>query len=287
MKRDWNEAVLGNRRPLEPLPTEIKPKLGDLSAVRAVIFDIYGTLVVSGSGDVGVADETAKGDQIATAMKAVGLPINSTPTIEQLHGVIRKNNDARRSETCPKPEVDIVECWRETLVECGISASTEQSSRLAAEYESRANPTWPMPGASDLLRTLAAKGLMLGIVSNAQGFTLSLVEDIAGPFGIDSAFDSNLCVFSNRYRQAKPGPRLFEVLVAGLGRRGIMPQDAVYVGNDRLNDVWSAHEAGLRTAWFAGDRRSLRDRSEDPRVADLPHDIVLTHLSQLVDCFST
>ncbi|MEL6108326.1 MAG: HAD family hydrolase [Planctomycetota bacterium] len=284
MNETWNQAVLSNRRPLEPLPTEITPRLGDLSDIQAVIFDVYGTLVVSGSGDVGVADETGRGESISAAMSAAGVAVDRIPSIERLHAVIRGSNDERRSEDCPKPEVDIVECWRQVLSESSVEASTEQCNRLAAEYESRANPTWPMPDAMSVLRQLSGAETRIGIVSNAQAFTLSLVEDLAGKFGVDSILDPNLCVFSNRYRQAKPGPRLFEVLRGGLGRLGIAPEQAVYVGNDRLNDVWSAHQAGLRTAWFAGDRRSLRDRRDDPRVADLPHDIVLTRLNQLLDC---
>lgn len=38
--------------PLEPIPTGLKPKLTKLPQIEAVIFDIYGTLVVSGTGDI-------------------------------------------------------------------------------------------------------------------------------------------------------------------------------------------------------------------------------------------
>jgi len=31
----------------------------------------------------------------------------------------------------------------------------------------------------------------------------------------------------------------------------------LYVGNDMLNDIWTATEAGCRTVLFAGDQRSL------------------------------
>lgn len=288
MSRHWYDAVIDRRSPLEPIATGVEPKLERLTGIRAVVFDIYGTLVISGSGDVGSADERdLGGDPLAAALRAVGIEENAVHrvSIAALHAEIRRSNQARQSESCPKPEVDIVRVWRRVLFDCGIpSVSTEQCNRLAAEYESRANPTWPMPGAAELLGQLRQHNLSLGIVSNAQQFTIPLVEDFAGVFGVNSVFDQNLCVFSYRYRQAKPAPRLFDVLCDGLHNAGIAPEQAIYVGNDRLNDVWAARRAGLRTAWFVGDQRSLRDRADDPRVVPLPHDIVLTRLDQLADC---
>ena len=289
-RSNWYDSVLMNRKEMQPLPTEVTPKLDDLSSIRAVIFDIYGTLIISGSGDVGAADQSDRGDMIETAIRLAEISIGRgrLPTIDDLHQQIRLSNEARKGEDCPKPEVDIVDVWRKTLRQCGIDGfSTRACHRLAAGYESLANPTWPMPGARDCLQTLSSRGLDLGIVSNAQGFTLPLIEDLGGDFGVNSVFDSNLCVFSNRYRQAKPGPRLFDVLCKSLSKLGIKPRQAIYVGNDRLNDVWAATEAGLRTAWFAGDRRSLRDRTDDARTANLKHDVIITSLEQLPGCWSS
>ena len=39
-------------RPLEPVPTGVSPVLRELPAIRAVMFDIYGTLLISASGDI-------------------------------------------------------------------------------------------------------------------------------------------------------------------------------------------------------------------------------------------
>lgn len=287
MSSSWFDAVISRRRPLEPVPTDVVPKLQQLPEIKAVIFDIYGTLVISGTGDVGSVDEFDSGDQMNAAIEAAGIAIGQgrLPTIDDLHDEIRSSNSRRLSDACPKPEVDIVDIWRQTLIRCGIAGTTTaQLHRLAAEYESRANPTWPMPGAQELLVQTSRSGRKLGIVSNAQGFTLPLVEDLDGRFGVDSVFDLNLCVFSCRYRQSKPGRRMFDVLCGGLQRLGIAAGEAIYVGNDRLNDVWAAHQAGLRTAWFAGDRRSLRPRADDPRASSVEPDIVLTHLDQLIGC---
>lgn len=284
---NWLEAVLRVRESLSAMPTDVAPQLERLADVRCVVFDIYGTLVISGSGDVGSADQHDDGARIREALAAVGWEGAAVPTIDQLHEQIRSSNEQRKSDVCPKPEVDIVEIWRQTLVAAGMepwASRCERVVRLSAEYEARANPTWPMPGAAELINELRNRSMPLGIVSNAQAFTIPLIEDVAGGPLADRGFDLDFCVFSFRYRQAKPGPRLFDVLREGLKRRQISPNETLYVGNDMLNDMWAASQAGLRTAWFAGDARSLRARSDDPRCRSFRPDLVLTSLGQLSDC---
>ena len=284
---DWMNAMLECREPLTQRPTSVEPQLRRLPDVRAIIFDVYGTLLISGSGDVGSVDSTPHDESLRQAVDAVGLPPAATDRLEvsDLHAQINQMNEQRRSDVCPKPEVDIIAAWKRTLSEKRIECPMETIVRLACQYEARANPTWPMPEARDLFQALTAKSSPLGIVSNAQIFTIPLVLDLleANDLG-DAGFDLDLCVFSNRYRQAKPGPRLFDVLRDGLKRRGILPHQAIYVGNDMLNDVWAASQAGLKTAWFAGDARSCRDRADDPRCRSLQPDVVLTTLMQLLQC---
>ena len=69
-------------------------------------------------------------------------------------------------------------------------------------------------------------------------------------------------------------------------RQQIASHQAIYVGNDRLNGVWAANQAGLRTAWFVGDRRSMRDRADDARMQGLQQDLVITDLMQLQQCLN-
>lgn len=284
------EPFLKLRQPMQPIPTDVASRLRVLRSIRAVIFDVYGTLVISGSGDVGSADESKIDAPIREAMQAAGLSPSpdQIPLVEELQCEINRLNDARRNESCPKPEVDIVEAWRRVLEQRGTELGGMKATcvtELAAVYEARANPTWPMPGASETLERLRTAGMTMGIVSNAQVFTPSLVEDLlVDPSLGAGGFDLDLCLFSNRFRQAKPGPRLFDVLREGLARRGILPQQAIYVGNDMLNDVWAASVAGLKTAWFAGDARSCRPRDEDPRCRSLCPDLILTSVLELLDC---
>ena len=107
---DWSEAVIRLREPMTRVETDVAAKLEKLGRIDAVIFDIYGTLVISGSGDVGSADETDRGLSIGEAMAAVGWfpDMFAIPRIEDLHEQIRISNE-QRNEACPKPEVDITE----------------------------------------------------------------------------------------------------------------------------------------------------------------------------------
>ncbi len=287
---EWLEAVVRNRQPMMPTATNVQPQLQTLSSVRAVIFDVYGTLLISGSGDVGTVDEDDRGAFIGEALAAVGCRGRRAIAADDRR-FARSDSIGQRitkGHRLPKTGSRHRRCLAKHA--CGKSDcqnspnDTEAVVRLAAEYESRANPTWPMPAAGDLLSRLSESDCALGIVSNAQVFTVNLVQNLVGASLADGGFDLNLCIFSNRFRQAKPGPRLFDVLRAALKRRGLEPGQAIYVGNDMLNDVWAASQAGLKTAWFAGDGRSCRPRDDDPRCRSLRPDIVITDLMQLPDC---
>ena len=286
----WVDGILQHQVEMQPLEASVEPKLQSLSGIKAVVFDVYGTLVISGSGDVGSADTVGRDALIHQILEEFDLlgELASVPNAAALQRNIQQLNQERVNQNCPKPEVDIVEVWLQLLAEAGWSGKASQIERvvrLATRYEALANPTWPMPGATQLLQELKQASFALGIVSNAQIFTPCLVNNLFGQAGLEEGgFSLDLCVFSNRYRQAKPGPRLFEVLLRGLLSRGILPNEAVYVGNDMLNDVWAASEAGLRTVWFAGDRRSCRPRLDDPRCQGLSPDVVLTNLMQLPEC---
>ncbi|MAI31744.1 MAG: hypothetical protein CBE00_03860 [Planctomycetaceae bacterium TMED240] len=283
----WVEAILHHRVEMRPVETHIEPRLQELAGIKAVVFDIYGTLVISGSGDVGSAETVGHDNLIRQTLEELELleKLVSVPSSDFLRKTVQQLNHERCNSSCPKPEVDIVEVWRKLLAESGWlagPADIELVVRVATRYEALANPTWPMPGAAEVLRQLHKTGFSLGIVSNAQIFTPYLVSNLFGQTCLeDGGFDLDLCFFSNRYRQAKPGPRLFEVLILGLSNRGILPEEALYVGNDMLNDVWAASRAGLRTAWFAGDQRSCRTRQEDSRCQGVVPDLVLTDLLQL------
>ena len=155
---------------------------------------------------------------------------------------------------------------------------TEKILRLAVEYECRVNPVWPMPGALKTIDNLRARGFRLGIVSNAQFYTPLIIEALLKKNLEQLGFEKALCVFSYKELKAKPSIELFQALEnsADLSK-------ALYVGNDMLNDIWTASRAGCRTVLFAGDKRSLRLRGKDKRCKKLVPDAVVDHLHQITE----
>jgi len=279
-------------QPLEPIPTGEAPRLARLAGIRVVLFDLYGTLLASGSGEVGT--QAAGSDAaLAEALAAVGARLSVPPekVIACLFDTIRAMHDELRQAGRDWPEIDIREVWGRVLDELAASGGLEPTSRegidvarLAVEYEARANPSWPMPGAGECLARLGEHHLLLGIVSNAQFYTLDLIEALFGCRPEPLGFDPAMQFYSYQHGWGKPSRRLFEMAAGELSARSIEPAAAIYVGNDMLSDIAVARDVGFHTALFAGDGRSLRWREDDSRVKDIVPDVVLTRLDQLAEC---
>jgi putative hydrolase of the HAD superfamily len=146
------------------------------------------------------------------------------------------------------------------------------------------NPVWPMPGAAECLTELANRGIHTGLISNAQWFTPLLFPVLLGGELDALGIGPDMQFWSWRAGCAKPSEHLFRLAADVLRKRGIEPECVLHVGNDMLNDVSPAAATGFRTALFAGDRRSLRRREGDARVASVTPDIVLIHLRDLLSC---
>ncbi|QDT36330.1 HAD family hydrolase [Stratiformator vulcanicus] len=269
---------------LEPNSTNARPDLTPIAGIKAVMFDVYGTLFISGSGDVGTAAAGAKGKAFTDAAEACGIKFDADAdtVVERMIAEIKTFQEERRTSGTEYPEVEIRDVWGRTLEAAGIEVPAPDAiEQLAIEYESRVNPVWPMPHCRESLEALRDAGLKLGIVSNAQFFTPALFPALLDQTRAELGFDPRLEYFSYEHLQAKPGRFLYEAAAAALVELGITPAETLYVGNDMLNDVTPAAAVGFRTALFAGDARSLRMREDDARVTGVTADVTVTDLAQI------
>jgi putative hydrolase of the HAD superfamily len=289
MEERLEDLVRRRLRPLVPRPTGETPRLPALPGIRAFVFDVYGTLLISASGDVGLEpdDVPAPARAFRDAAEAIGL--SSVPDAERAilayREALERSHARSKASGVPYPEVDALAIWRETFERLGAAdafAAEAMLRRFVLEYELRANPIWPMPNCRETLAAIRAVGAPLGIVSNAQFYTpisLSAVLDADLP---SLGFDEELCFYSFEHGRAKPGTHLYELAAEAFRKRGIATAEILYVGNDLLNDALPASQVGFRTALFAGDARSLRKRESDERVRGFQADVVVTDLAQLL-----
>ena len=224
------------------------------TGIRAVIFDVHGTLL-SGGGPMRF--DPAADLRIRELLHRHGHHLDASPTQSLEHAVRQHHSQA----TQPFPEIDLRRLWATLL------GMDEVSTEWLTELEHARQPLRLMPSARETLTILSARGFALGLLSNAQADTLPVLcrELGARPFADD------LCVLSYQHRVAKPSARLFQLLVARLAARGIMPEAAVLVGNDPLHDILPAKAIGMKTVLLA----------TGPIPPDHRADVQISDLSQL------
>lgn len=285
------EQIRKHSSPLEPKPCGLQPRLPDLSGIRSVVFDIYGTLLISGTGDISHASSDDRNQAMLDVFKHFDIKVcvPHAPFADHFTQLILQAQESRRADHIEFPEIDILQVWKYLLIEAveagWIDRYPEEAERrrIAVDYECRVNPVAPMPGLIETLQFLKEGGRALGIVSNAQFFTPLLFKALLGKDLNALGFDPDCRVWSWILREGKPSRRLYDVLAKQLeDKHGIQPGETLYIGNDMRNDVAPAAACGFQTALFAGDQRSLRLRENDPLVKNVKPDAILTDLRQLI-----
>lgn len=123
--------------------------------------------------------------------------------------------------------------------------------RFSIDFDELARRTWeaaisfePEPGVHDALAAASRHGVDVAVVSNAVCSAEILVAELAR-HGIGDSI--SLVVSSADYGVRKPRPDIFW---ACLGRLGVPPEEAWYVGNIFDIDVRGARAAGMVPVWY-------------------------------------
>jgi putative hydrolase of the HAD superfamily len=264
--------------PLSPLPTRLTKSGHCHSSIKAVLFDIYGTLLISASGGVNKdGGNRVNSNQMTQLLNRYKIHTTPQKLREDLKSAILARHGQIKAKGIAYPEVVIESIWELLL---GWH-DKERIKQFALEYEMTINPIWPMPHLWTVLKRLSEKNIRLGIISNAQFYTSLLIEALADVPFENLGFDPDLIFFSYQYGQAKPSSYLFEKAAHHLCLKGIPAKNTFYLGNDMINDILPAGKVGFQTGLFAGDTRSLRLHEDDPDCHDKTADLIITDLIQL------
>ncbi|HEY7311585.1 MAG TPA: HAD family hydrolase [Gemmataceae bacterium] len=309
-------AYLDTRKDLVwPAPPEVdrpkaKPHLVPLPQVRAVLWNVYGTLLRIAGGELwfehpqafvmSVAlDKTIQEYKMWASMSRK--PGQPADYMKQLYTQVLTEHRAVPGGTEKYPEVASDRVW-EALIkklfqkdykfDAGFFGSLNEFSRKVAYFfHASLQGTTCYDEAALALRRVAEKGLKQGLLADGQCFTrLQLQRGLTAQdsdAGLDKLLDKDLIVLSYEIRGRKPSERLFRQIAAALNQQGLAPNQVLHVGTSIQRDLVPARRLGMRTALFAGDRTSLQASAEQLKEAVSRPDVLLTELSQIAEIVSS
>jgi putative hydrolase of the HAD superfamily len=230
--------------------------------VQAVLFDIYGTLLLSERNDPGTDGKLDEVTRTRLRGFVKKYDIDMTPA-RLTAAVLEKITAVNRAATAagrPYPEVNILHIWKDLLGRDDY----DTLKLLALEFEMIVHQVRPAGDLAGLFSSLRARGLRLGIVSNAQFYTQPILEYFAGRPLPAVGFDKRLILYSYIYRIAKPSPRLFQKVTDRIVRAGLRPENVLFAGDNPANDIQPARQAGFKTVLFCGNE-SIIPQADDGR----------------------
>jgi len=194
--------------------------------VKAVIFDLYETLVTQSGVDVPRAG-------------ALGEPLGLDPTAYR-----KKWKELR--PLALRGELSFGEALTKVGATLGVAVAPDRIEHACAERV-RANTLVFERADSQLValtRDLASRGLRLATISNC------MAEDVAAWPECAFAAHFRCAVFSFAAGMVKPDAGIY---VAALERLGVPAEEALYIGDGGDDELAGAQRAGLRAAqatWF-------------------------------------
>lgn len=286
---------------LEPKATGIQPSFEPNKNIKACLFDIYGTLLISASGDID--ESTISEENLYKALDYSGFLTMDKKTFHERgigQKILDRFKEAIKAHHVQKnnhhqiayPEVDIREIWNNVLKTAWDNKWIKEPengnlTEMIFIFELLSNPVFPMPDMKEVIRQINDSGRLLGIVSNAQFYTPVIMNYFLNGQQVEDSdqviyFNPDLTVFSYKIGKAKPDHSLFtEVRNILETKYGIQANETIFVGNDMHKDIYAAAKAGFITVLFAGDQRSLRLKENLDAVKNTKPDYIITDLKQL------
>jgi putative hydrolase of the HAD superfamily len=283
-------------KPMELVPTDDSSKLKLLDNIYLIAYDFYGTLFISGAGDIGVDDGLINSGTLQEVLQDAGISIMSkkaaSEALRLYNHVVEDYIKNAVAAGIEYPEPDIRSIWQSVLSALRKNKLIQfrESSTIyelvSIEFEARMNPVWPVPGIVKTLKYFHQRGIKQGIISNSQFYTPIVLEALTGYSLHELGLSEELLHWSYEEKMKKPDLLFYKrFLKKALNSfPDIKPGNMLYIGNDMLKDVYPAQTLGMKTALFAGDKRSLKWRRDDDRCSGIEPDLIITNFSQLHEC---
>jgi HAD superfamily hydrolase (TIGR01509 family) len=215
--------------------------------IRAVLFDLWGTLVLdpSSTSPGRLQDRVTK---VEAALRAHGLDHLIDTAIEErllrLSGALTTMHN-EGLDASPRGRVHL---YLENVTDLPPAALASLEAAITT-IEPSYYPE-PEPHARAVVAELKAMGLKTGLISNAGFTTAPTLRALLDYHGIGEHLDH--MVFSDDHELAKPDPRIFQIAADAVG---VQPSESVFVGDTPWNDIHGARQAGMVAVQIGPKRR--------------------------------
>jgi FMN phosphatase YigB (HAD superfamily) len=292
------------------VPVKATPSIKPLPGIRAVLWDVYGTLLRTPDGRYELfpkdevrlqisLDKTIHEFNMWNSMyRKPGPPWQSM--IGQYRNYWERLSMAAPAKRGDFTEVDLVDVW-EGIVERLFDKEyaydeseygdvRELSEKVAYFFHCNLQALEARSNAVQANSDVAGRGIQQGLLADGQCFTLVQVLRALGAQGplppLNEVIRPETLVFSHQMGIRKPSRSLFETAVNQLRSIGISPFEILHVSCRLETDLVPARKAGMKTALLAAEKCGLEASSALLKNADTRPDRLLTDLSQISELLS-
>lgn len=305
-------SYLDSRRdlpwPAPPLVTPVKarPHLLRLPQIRAVLWNVYGTLLAIPQGELlyehpqafimnNALDKTIQEFKMWASMsRKPGQP--SDYMLSQYRQLLAEQSSMFRGAE-RHPDLQVERVW-ETILKrllqkdykfdaSFFGSLNEMSRKVAYFFHASLQGTACYPQAARVLQQLHRRGILQGLLADGQCFTtVQLQRGLNAQdteVRLEAVLTEGLSILSCELRGKKPSERLFRRALELLHEKDISAGEVLHVGSRIAQDLIPAKRLGMHTALFAGDRGSLQATPEQLKEPASRPDVLLTELGQLLE----
>jgi hypothetical protein len=305
-------TYLDSRDPSWPAPPAVecpkaRPHLVRVPEIRAVTWNVYGTLLAIGGGELlfehptqfimeVALDKTIQEFKLWGAMSRK--PGKPAEYLRNIYGTLLDEQRIVPGNVEKHPEIASDRLWecfikklfqKDYQFDAGFYGSlNEYSRKVAYFFHASMQGTACYPGAARALRHVADAGIVQGLLADGQCFTAAqlqrglTIQDSESD--LDQWVNPALRVMSHEVRARKPSERVFRQSLAALAELGISAEQVLHVGSRVQQDLAPARRLGMRTALFAGDKASLQATPELLKGTSVCRpDVLLTDLAQITE----
>lgn len=288
-----------------PVPVNAKPKVDLLPGIKAVLWDVYGTLLRTPEGRFTIFPEQEVRLQVAlektihefnmwaSMYRKPGPPWQSM--INQYQDYVERLAMVGTRRRGDFTDVNLVHIWRaivdrlfdkEYVYDEDIYGDVDAlSEKVAYFFHCSLQATEARPEASRAISELAEAGVRQGLLADGQPFTMvQLARALSRQGAIPPIFrvlpsDHNLLSYQMGIR--KPSVSLYQQAVAQFEAQGIEPSEILHVSCRLKTDLAPAKAVGMKTALLASEKTGLEATAKMLKEPETRPDRLLTEISQI------